>query len=120
MQAQGFKVKKNIIMQENKSTLLMATNGRFSCSRHTKHIKNRYFMIKDKIGKGEIIIQYCSTGNMWADINTKALSLFYKMQAHLMWIDENYHDNIERLATHPDLLPQETQECGISDDSWSR
>ena len=59
IQAQGFKVKKNILMQDNKSTILMAKNGRFSCSKRTKHIKNRYFMIKDKIGKGEIIIQYC-------------------------------------------------------------
>ena len=62
IQAQGFKVKKNILMQDNKSTILMATNGRFSCLKHTKHIKNRYFMIKDKIGKGEIIIQYFPTG----------------------------------------------------------
>ena len=34
-----------------------------------------------------------------------------------MGVDENYHDNLERLATHPDLLPQETQECGISDEN---
>ena len=32
-----------------------------------------------------------------------------------MGVDENYHDNLKRLATHPDLLPQEAQECGISD-----
>ena len=48
-QAQGFEVKKNILMQDNKSTILMVINGRFSCTKHTKHIKNRYFMIKDKI-----------------------------------------------------------------------
>ena len=34
-----------------------------------------------------------------------------------MGIDENYHDNLERLSTHPDLLPQETQECAISDEN---
>ena len=95
----------------------MATDGRFSCSKRTKHIKNRYFMIKDKIGKGEVIIQYCPTGDMWADINTKALqgSLFYKMRARLMGVDENFHDDIKRQATHLSLLPQEAQECGISD-----
>ena len=56
---------------------------------------------------------------MWADINTKALqgSLFYKMRARLMGVDENYHNNLERLATHPDLLLQETQKCGISDEN---
>ena len=76
----------------------MASNGRLSCTKRTKHIKNRYFMIKDKIGRGEVVIQYCPTGDMWADINTKALqgSLFYKMRARLMGIDENYHDDLER------------------------
>ena len=34
-----------------------------------------------------------------------------------MGIDENYHDDFEREATHPDLLPQETQECAISNEN---
>ena len=73
IQAQGYEVTDNILMQDNKSTILMANNGQFSCSKRTKHIKNRYFMIKDKIGKGEVIIQYFPTGDVLADINTKAL-----------------------------------------------
>ena len=83
IQVQGYEVTKNILMQDNNSTILMAKNGRFSCSKRTKYIKNRYFMIKDKIGKGEVIIQYCPPGEMWEDINIKALqgSLFYKMRA---------------------------------------
>ena len=73
-------------------------------------------MIKDKIGKGEVIIQYCPTCDMWADINTKALqgSLLYKMRARLMGVDENYDDDIEKQNTHPDLLPQESQECATT------
>ena len=108
IQAQGYEVTKNIIMQDNKSTILMAKNGQFSCSKRTKNIKNIYFMIKDKVGKGEVIIQYCTTGDMWADINTKALqgSLFYKMRALLMGVDVNYDDDIENQNTHPDLSPQ--------------
>ena len=83
IQAQGYEVTKNILMQENKSTILMVKNGRFSCSKRTKHIKKIYFMIKDKIGKGEVVIQYCPTGEMWADINTEDLqgSLFYNIRA---------------------------------------
>eukprot|EP00957_Ditylum_brightwellii_P129573 9883102-Ditylum_brightwellii.AAC.1 len=57
---------------------------------------------------------------MWADINTKALqgsSLFYKMQARLMGIDEDYHNDIKRENTHPTLLPQKAQECRISDET---
>ena len=74
----------------------MDKNDQFSCSKRTKHINNRYFMIKDKIGKGEVIIQYCPTGDMWADINTKALqgNLFYKMRAQFMGVDDNYDDDI--------------------------
>ena len=34
-----------------------------------------------------------------------------------MGIDEKYHDDLEREATHPDLLRQETQECVISDEN---
>ena len=66
-------------------------------------------MIKDKIVKGKVIIQYCPIGDMWADINTKALqgSLFYKMRARFMGVDKNYDDNIENQNTHPDLLLQE-------------
>ena len=102
IQAQGFEVKKNILMQDNKSTILMASNGRFSCTKHTKHINNRYFMIKDKIGRGEVIIQYCPTGDMWADINTKALqgSLFYEMRARLMGIDEKNMKTLTQIYYH--------------------
>ena len=68
-------------------------------------------MIKDKIGKDEIVIQYCPTGDMWADINTKDLqeSLFYKMRGCLMGIIADYDDDIQRLNTHTYLLP--SQEC---------
>ena len=106
----------NVLVQDNKLTILMATNGRFSSTKRTKHINNRYFMIKDKIGRGEVIIQYCPTGDMWADINTKALQgiLFYNMRARLIGIDENYHHDLERENTRPTLLLQEAQECGIS------
>ena len=34
-----------------------------------------------------------------------------------MRIDENYHNDLKREATHSDLLPQETQECAISDEN---
>ena len=70
-------------------------------------------MIKDKIGKGEIIIQDCPTGDMWANISTKALQgvLFYKMRARLMGISENYDDKIERLNTPSDL--QLPQDCAV-------
>ena len=106
IQEQGYEVTKNTLIQDNKSTILLAKNGRFSSSKRTKHIKNIYFMIKDNIGKGEIVIQYFPTGKRWADINTKALqgSMFYKMRGRLMGIGEDYDDEIERRNNHLDLL----------------
>ena len=68
---QGYEMTKDILMQDNTLTILLAKNGRLSSSKRTDHIKNRYFIITDKIGKGEIIIQYCPTGDMWADITPR-------------------------------------------------
>ena len=34
-----------------------------------------------------------------------------------MGIDENYHNDLERENTHPMLLPQETQEREVSDET---
>ena len=38
-----------------------------------KHIKVRYFSIKDQIEKGEVEVKYCPTEKMWSDILTKPL-----------------------------------------------
>eukprot|EP00957_Ditylum_brightwellii_P073524 5586781-Ditylum_brightwellii.AAC.1 len=39
------------------------------------------------------------------------------MQARLMGVDEDYHDDIECENTYPTLLPQKAQECGISNET---
>ena len=48
----GYKVEHNILLQENKSTILLAKNGCLSSSAKTKHIKHRYFFVKDKMAIG--------------------------------------------------------------------
>ena len=95
---------KSILLQDKKSTILLAKNGQFHSSKRTKLIKNMYFMIKDMIGKGEVVIRYFPISDMWANTNTKALqgSLFYKIRSCLMGIGEDYDDDIERLNNHPD------------------
>ena len=40
----GYTVDQNILYQDNKSTILLANNGRWSSSKRTKHIKSRYFL----------------------------------------------------------------------------
>ena len=58
IEAQGYSVEINLINQDNKSAILMETNGRFLSSKRTKHIKTRYFFVKDKVDQGDFDIQY--------------------------------------------------------------
>ena len=47
MEAQGYKIKENVVHQDNKSTILLAKNGRMSSSKRMKHIAARYFFVTD-------------------------------------------------------------------------
>jgi len=69
------------IYQDNKSTILLAENGRQSSSRWTRHLNVRYFFVTDKIKKGEVKFAFCPTHEMLADFFTKPLqgTLFTRM-----------------------------------------
>jgi hypothetical protein len=71
MQEQGFDIEAPLLYQDNMSGMLLKTNGRASSSKRTKHIKVKYFFIKDKVDQGEATIEHCLTGQMWTAINTK-------------------------------------------------
>jgi len=58
--------------QDNTSTIRLAKNGR-SMSDRTKHIKLRYFFVKQYIDTGEFEVVYCPTDLQVADILTKPL-----------------------------------------------
>jgi hypothetical protein len=85
VECQGYDINECIIFQDNMSALSLEKNGRMSSSKRTKHIKAKYFLIKDYYDAGEIDLQYCPTGQMWADVLTKPLQgqLFRDMQAFL-------------------------------------
>jgi hypothetical protein len=70
VECQGYDINEFIIFQENMSTLSLEKNGRMLSSKLTKHIKAKYFLIKDYYNAGEIDLQYCPTGQMWADVLT--------------------------------------------------
>lgn len=53
LEAQGYKVTDNIVYQENKSTMLLAKNGKASSDKRTKRIKIRYYFVTDRIGTNE-------------------------------------------------------------------
>ena len=65
---------------------MLETNGKLSSSRKTKHIKAKFFSIKDKVDSEEVKIVDCLAGVMWEDVLTKPLqgTEFRKMRAQLM------------------------------------
>ena len=73
---------------------MLEINGSFSSSKKTKHIKAKFFFIKDRISDGEIKVVDCPTKEMWADIKTKPAQgkLFNELQAKLMNCAVDYTD----------------------------
>eukprot|EP00804_Cyclotella_cryptica_P006122 CCRYP_010732-RA/>CCRYP_010732-RA protein AED:0.20 eAED:0.22 QI:0/0/0/1/1/1/2/0/901 len=48
IEAQGYTVEQNILYQDNKSTIQLEKNGRWSSSKRTKNIKSRYFLSRTR------------------------------------------------------------------------
>ena len=72
MESLGFKLDPVVMHQDNMSTISLAKNG-CSNSDRTKHIKIRYFFIKQFLDSGEFEIEHCPTDIMLADLLTKPL-----------------------------------------------
>ena len=70
----GYTLHKNILLQDNTSTILMAKNGRSCLGKRNRAIDVRYFAIKDSIDKGDIEITHVGTNFMIADYFSKCLS----------------------------------------------
>ena len=75
--------------------------------KNSKHIKNRFFLITDKVAMGDLEIQHKGTDEMWDDVNTNPIQgkRFRVMGGHVMGISEDYDNDVERRRTHPVLLP---------------
>jgi len=88
LNAQGYKVEDNILYQDNKSSILLETNGKASSSKRTKHINIRYFFITDRVKKNELSVVWCPTGNMIGDFATKPLqgAIFKKFRDLIMGV----------------------------------
>ena len=116
LEAQGYKIEHNVLLQDNKSTILLATYGMMSSLEKTKHIRHRLFLIKDRVESGDVEIVYEPTSSMWCDILTKPKqgSVFRKFRGHLMNVPQDYDDEAERLRTHPLLLPKEDDSTKLS------
>ena len=88
LEAQGYCVDDNILYQDNKSYILLETNGKDSSGKRTQHINIRYFFITDRVKKGDVSVVRCRTGDMIADYATKPFqgSLFKKFRDQIMGV----------------------------------
>ena len=73
MEAQGCPLRHNMMLQDNKSTMIMANNGHKTCSKRSRHIRIRHFYITDLIEKGEVEVRYCPSEKLLADFFSKPL-----------------------------------------------
>jgi hypothetical protein len=82
------------LYQDNISTQLLIKNGQMSSGKKTKHIKTKFFFIKDRVNEGEIKAINCPAEGMWADVMTKLLQgiAFRTMRLELIHCPVNYKD----------------------------
>ena len=71
LESQGYTVKKNILYQDNKSTILLLKNGKRSSGKRTRALNIRYFFLTDQREKGNLSVEHCPTGEMTGDYMTK-------------------------------------------------
>ena len=78
-----------------------------SAGKNSKHIKNRFFLITDKVAQGDLTVEHMGTDDMRGDVNNKPTQgkRFRIMRAEVMGISVDYDDDEERRRTHPLLLP---------------
>jgi hypothetical protein len=104
---QGYEIDECVIYQDNMSALSLEKNERILSSKRIKHIKAKFFPIKDYYKMGEIDVQNCPTDVMRADLLTKPLQgqKFRDMCTFVQNCPRDYDDDIE-LQT--DELAQKT------------
>ena len=113
LECQGYTIDEYIVFQDNMSAMSLEKNGRVSSSKRTKHIKAKYFLIKDYYDAEEIDIKFCPTDEMWADILTKPLQgqRFRDMRAFLQNCPRDYDDDAEhKLSMEPQDVAS-SREC---------
>ena len=61
-----------VICEDNKGAIELSRNPKFH--KRSKHIRTRYHFSRECVNNGDVIIEFCPTSHMVADIFTKPLS----------------------------------------------
>ncbi|KAG6613804.1 Retrovirus-related Pol polyprotein from transposon TNT 1-94 [Phytophthora cinnamomi] len=73
------------IYEDNQGSIALAKNPEFH--KRTKHIDIRYHFVREKVEDGQVVLEYCSTKDMLADIMTKAItSVQFEVLRHKLGI----------------------------------
>jgi hypothetical protein len=99
----------------------LKVNSSFSSSKRTrKHVKCRYFFIRDKLDNGDLEVIYCPTKIMWADVVTQP-----KQEGPLcldgsifMNIPVNYDEDVKQKLTHLLFFPKDKQKQVINQQAY--
>ena len=80
--------KKNLVKQDNMSTIKMVKGGRRVCGSRTRNIHIKYFYDYERVNDGTIVVTYCPTKELVSDYLSKPLqgSLFQTHRNTLMGI----------------------------------
>ncbi len=84
--SQGYGIVENLLLQDNKSLILLEQNGKALSSKCMRHIHIQYFFITDRVNMKEISIGWCPTKKMVADFLMKPLqgSHFRNLRDYIM------------------------------------
>ena len=82
MEAQGYVIRNNILYQDNKSTILLETNGKRILNNRTRAINICYFFLTEQIQKGNLTVEYFPTTKIISNFMSKRLqgNLFQKFR----------------------------------------
>jgi hypothetical protein len=89
LEEQGYNINSNILYQDNKSAILLETNGKKSSGKRARALNIRNFFLTDQVEKGNVTIVYCPTDDMVGDFHTKPLQgeKFGKFQNAILGCD---------------------------------
>jgi hypothetical protein len=95
LEAQGLRIDRTVLHQDNTSSILIEKNGRRSSTKRTRHMNVRFFYIKELVDTGMVTIEHCPTSTMLANFFTKPLQgqQFRRMRDRIMNLDSSnpYH-----------------------------
>ncbi len=83
---QGYRIVESLLLQDNRSSILLERNGKALDSKHTRHINIQYFFITDWVNMKEISPHWCPTKEMVTGFWTTPLqsSHFRKLRDYIM------------------------------------